>query len=154
MSAPLVVGLGHPDRGDDAVGWWVAREVQRRRPELCVRTLIDPLPLLDVLPAHDVVVLVDAALTPDEPGSVRVVDATEHLPDVAGRCASSHGVSLGMVLDLGRASGPMPQRLVVVAVGAGRFTLGEPPQARVAAAVVPAADAVLRTLDGAERSAG
>lgn len=154
MSAALVVGLGHPDRGDDAIGWWVAREVERRRPDLCVRTLLDPLPLLDLLPAHDAVVLVDAALMPDEPGSLRVVDATAHLPDVAGRCASSHGVSLGMVLDLGRASGPMPQRLTVVAVGAGRFTLGEPPQARVAAAVGPAVDAVLRTLDGECGSAG
>ncbi|MGA8248276.1 MAG: hypothetical protein WB797_15335, partial [Nocardioides sp.] len=57
----LVVGLGQPDRGDDAVGPEVARAVATRGlPGVRVLEREDPADLLDTWRGHDLVVLVDA----------------------------------------------------------------------------------------------
>ncbi len=140
----LVVGLGHPDRGDDAVGSLVAAHLQiDPLPGVHVRALKDPAGLTDLWGGYDLVVVVDAALAPGPPGEVRVVDASARpLPaDVAG-ALSSHGLDLPAVVETARLLGALPRQLVVVAVTGTEFGLGEPPTPPVQGAVDAAAQRV------------
>lgn len=57
----LVIGLGNPQRGDDGVGWWLARRARRLQPAPQVRLLHQPTPELAAeLAAARRVLFVDA----------------------------------------------------------------------------------------------
>ena len=144
----LVIGLGNPDRGDDAVGVQVARRVAAERLDVRVLELDDPSEALEAWAAADTVVIADAVTSGGDPGDIHVVDAVERtLP--AGRWAAggTHALGLAAVVELGRALGRLPRRLVLVGVEAGRFDHGTPMSDAVAAAVPGAAIAVLAAID-------
>lgn len=144
MRDTLVVGLGHPDRGDDAIGGLVAAEVARRRPDLDVRSMADPSSLIDLIGDHRCVVVVDAAWLPERLGDVEVFDVSEQpLPELVAGAPSTHGLSLATVLGLCREAGTLPETLAVVAIGGGSWQVGASPQPKVAAALEPAARTVL-----------
>jgi hydrogenase maturation protease len=145
VSVPLVVGVGHPDRGDDAVGLLVAEAVGAARPDLDVRLLTDPLALVDLLSGCDLAVVVDAATTGSRTGTVHVFDATDSpLPGQrSSATASSHGLSPGDAIELARAMGQLPARLVVVAIEVDAVELGQAPQPLVLAAAGEATARVL-----------
>ena len=67
---PLVVGLGSVDRGDDAVGVLVVRQVADV-PGADVIEVSDPSRLVDLGAGRDVMVLVDAVSSGSAPGTVR-----------------------------------------------------------------------------------
>ena len=147
----LVIGLGNPDRGDDAVGVEVAREVAAERLGVNVLEFDDPSEALDAWDPEDTVILTDAIRSGGVPGDIHVIDAVaQTLP--AGRWAAggTHALGLGAVVELGRALGILPRRLVVVGVEARRFDDGAPLSDAVAAAVPAAAAAVLAAIDDGE----
>lgn len=152
MSAPLVIGVGHPDRGDDAIGPLVIDAVHAARPDLDVARLADPLALIDVVDGRDLAVVVDGAVTGSALGAVRVFEAGESpLPSrPAFPTTSSHGLSLSDAIELARAVGALPSRLAVVTVEVGSVTLGEPAQQSVLAAVARAATEVVSLLERAD----
>jgi len=108
--------LGRPDRGDDGVGPAVAE----RLTDLPVRYVEDPTRLVDILPGHGTVAVVDAVVSGAEPGTVLVVDVTRR-PLAATWTTSSHTVGLAAGLELVRTLGAMPERLLVVGVEAATF---------------------------------
>lgn len=72
-----VLGLGHPDRADDAVGPLVARALRRRLarcPELDLRILPgnDPAELLDLDPQVRLLIVVDAIRVRARPGTLLI----------------------------------------------------------------------------------
>ena len=149
--ATLVVGLGHPDRGDDGVGKAVAEAVASRLPEGSAVSVLeheDPLGLLDLWEGHDHVVVVDAVVTGEPAGTVHRVDVgATALPLPAGTHrregrAGTHGLGLAGVAELGRALHRLPARVVVVGVEAARLDVGTGLSAPVAAAVEAAAGLV------------
>ena len=139
MGAPpvLVIGMGHPDRGDDAVGRVVAD-----------RLLRDPLPgvkvvatdgeagkLLDLFDEADHVIIVDAGLSGAKPGTIHRLDAvTASLP------RPMFAIGLVESIELARTLGTLPRRCVVFAVEGERFDLG----AGLSAPVAEAVDALVR----------
>ncbi|GAA1148491.1 hydrogenase maturation protease [Nocardioides aquiterrae] len=135
MTGPLVIGLGAPDRGDDAVGAAVAGAVATRLAGIAVVAHEDPTGLLDVWAGHSPVVVVDAVRTGAPPGTVhRLETGTADRPIRAGH-GSTHALGLAEVVELARALGRLPERLVVVGVEADRFDHGAPLSPAVAAAV-------------------
>lgn len=144
----LVVGLGHPDRGDDAVGPLVALVLEADGlPGVRVRRIAEPAALTALWEGYPTVVVVDAAVGSGEPGDVAVYDATAApLPAAAARPVSSHGLDLVTVVETARLLGGLPQRLLLVAITGSRVALGEPPQPRVRAAVPAAAERVRELL--------
>jgi hydrogenase maturation protease len=112
-------------------------------PGVQVRHLREPAGLTDLWDGYRLVVVVDAALAPGQPGQVREYDlSAAPLPaDVAG-ALSSHGLDLPAVVETARLLDALPPRLVVVAVTATQFGLGKPPVPAVRAAVDVAADRV------------
>ncbi len=143
----LVIGLGNPDRGDDAVGVHVARRVAAER-DIRVLELDDPSQALDAWAAADTVVVADAVSSGGEPGDIHVIDALARtLPTGSWASGGTHALGLAAVVELGRALGRLPRRLVLVGVEAAGFDHGAPLSAAVAAAVPDATRAVLAAID-------
>ncbi len=145
----LVLGLGNPLLGDDAVGLKVAALVRER---LGKDSGVDVeeeasggLRLMERMNGYDRAVLVDAAVTGRAPGTIRRL-TPDDLP--TQRTAAAHGIDLTRALMLGRQLGyPMPSEVRIVAIEAEsvlEFRDGMTPA--VAAAVEPAVAAVLEEL--------
>jgi hydrogenase maturation protease len=145
----LVLGLGNPLLGDDAVGLEVAARVRERlqgAPGVDVEEeAAGGLRLMERMTGYDRVVLVDAAVTGGAPGTVRLL-TPDDLP--TRRTAAAHGIDLVRALALGHELGsPMPSEVRIVAIEAEtvlEFRQGLTPA--VAAAVEPAVAAVLEAL--------
>lgn len=152
-SQPLVVGLGSPDRGDDAVGPAVARRVAALGlGGTSVLELEDPTSLIDLWTGHHVVIVVDAVCSNQAPGTLVILElgeATDPLPEAAWATAGrggSHDFGLAAAVELGRALHRLPERLVLVGIEAAGFVHGTPLSAPVADAVVRGTEAVIGTL--------
>lgn len=125
-AAPTVVlGLGNPILGDDAVGWRVAEAVAgalgagHGLVEVdCVA--LGGLALMERLVGYHRAVLVDAVVTGHHPPGTVLCFPLEALPDPgAGHTTSAHDTSLAHALALGRSLGaPLPATVTVVAVEA------------------------------------
>jgi hydrogenase maturation protease len=145
----LVLGLGNPLLGDDAVGLKVAALVRERldgRPGVDVgEEEAGGLRLMERMTGYDRAVLVDAAVTGGTPGEIRRL-SPEDLP--TQRTAAAHGIDLPRALALGRQLGyPMPADVRVVAIEAASvLEFREDMTPAVAAAVEPAVEAVLEEL--------
>jgi hydrogenase maturation protease len=143
-----VVGLGHPDCGDDAVGPLVVAALQQV-PDLAADTLhrLEPSGLIDLISGRPLVVVVDAAVSPAPAGTVRLDDVTDvPLPPAAGRPVSTHGLDLAQTVQMARLLGVLPTRLVLVTVAGSCLDLGSPAQPAVLAAVDEAFAQVLGLL--------
>lgn len=146
----LVIGLGNPDRGDDAVGVEVAREVAAERLDVSVLEFDDPSEALDAWDVGDAVVVTDAIRSGGHPGELHVVDAVAHkLPAGRWSTGGTHALGLAAVVELARALGQLPRSLVVVGVEARAFGHGTPMSDPVAAAVPAATAAVMAAIDAA-----
>jgi hydrogenase maturation protease len=118
----VVLGLGNPVRGDDAVGLRVAEAVQRcldeaPLPGVTVLTSTRAgLELIDLLAGADHAVLIDAYESPDAvPGRIRRLT----LDDVAGapRLVSGHDITVAGAFMLAKVSGvPMPGAVDIYAI--------------------------------------
>jgi hydrogenase maturation protease len=144
----LVIGLGNPDRGDDAVGVEIARQVAADRPDLSVLEFDDPSEALDAWDPEDTVVVTDAIMSGGHLGDIHVVDAVnQKLPTGRWCSGGTHALGLAAVVELARALGQLPRRLVVVGVEAKHFAHGAPLSAAVASAVPEAVAAVHAAID-------
>jgi len=141
MSAPqrrLVIGIGNEDRGDDAIGPVVARRLRDRVPD-GVGVLErdgEATRLLELLAAADEAYLVDAAVAGAAPGTIRRLDPIDVPLPRTLFAVSSHGLGLAEAIELARALGSLPRRLVVYAIEGADFAPGAPLSPAVAAAAV------------------
>lgn len=149
MTRPvLVIGIGNPDRGDDAVGVHVARQVAAERLDILALEFDDPSEALDAWTAEDTVVLADAISSGGRPGDIHVVDVRQQrLPAGNWSAGGSHALGLAAVVELARSLDLLPRRLVVVGVEAARFDHGAEMSEAVGAAVPAAAVRVLAMID-------
>ena len=144
-----VIAVGNPLRADDGAGVEVVRRLAGRvPPEVRLIELGgEPAELLDAWNELGTAVLVDAVRTGGEPGTVHSFDAsTEPLPARTGS-ASTHGLGLAEALELGRALGRLPARVVVVGIEADDRTMGGELSRPVQDAIEDAAETVLAELE-------
>lgn len=163
--ATLVVGLGNPILGDDGVGWRVVQRLAARLadddrardeagPIELDQVAVGGLSLMERLVGYERVVLVDAILGADPPGTVSVTSLADTACRRASHLDSAHDVPLTDALVVGRTLGArLPDDITVIGISVGRVDLfGEALTPEVEAAVEPATDAVLGAL--ARRPAG
>ena len=138
--------LGSRFRGDDAVGPLVADRL--RGAGACVLECDDePTRLLDAWAGLDLVVIVDAVSSGAVPGTVHRVDPGDGpLPGDLG-LASTHAFSVSDALELGRALGRAPHRVIVIGVEGAAFGMGDTVTAEVEAALDGVAESVLAELE-------
>lgn len=145
----VVIGVGSEYRRDDGVGLVVADRLRT-----CVPPGVDvvgceqePSRLLDAWQGAEAAFVVDAAGSGAEPGTLHRFDASEGaIPERIFR-TSTHAFGVGEAVELARALGKLPRRVLVYGVEGGEFSAGEGLTAAVAAAVEPIARAVLDDLE-------
>lgn len=141
-----VACLGNRFRGDDAVGLAVAEGIRAAggAVEECED---EPIRLLDGWEDLDLLVLVDAVRSGSSPGTVHRVDASARaLPDDL-TLTSSHAFGISQTLELARALGKLPARVVLYGIEGGHFGAGAGLTPSVAAAVPNVVAAVVRELE-------
>jgi hydrogenase maturation protease len=159
--AVLVVGLGNPLLGDDAVGWRVVEELERRLasagppPEAAGREIetdvlaVGGIGLMERLVGAQRAILVDAIETGAAPaGTVGCRRLTEIPIRAATHLDGAHDTPLPVAIAAGRALGAeIPDDILVVAIEAHRTDVFSaeltPP---VAAAVPQAVQAILTSI--------
>lgn len=146
----LILGLGNPWRRDDGAGREVARRLEGRiagKAEVRVAAG-EAAEILAAWEGFDAVILVDAAAGP-RAGRVHRLDAlAAPLPAGLGGL-SSHGPGAAEAVELARALGRLPGRLVVYAVEGRDFGLGEGLTPAVERGVEEVVERVLGEVGGA-----
>ena len=136
----LVLAVGNPSRGDDAIGSAIAARLEAAAlpgVEVICEFQLQVENALD-LEGRDLVVFVDAGMDTPAPFELR-----EARPD-ADFVHTTHALSPGAVLaTLERISGVGPGRAVVLCVRGERFELGEPLSSAAAGHVEAAWPALL-----------
>ncbi len=91
--------------------------------------------------------VIDAAVSGASPGTVHRLEAgAQALPKDLARC-SSHGLGLAEAVELGKALGRLPERLVIFAVEAATLEQGAAMSPQVAAAADEIASRVEAEMD-------
>jgi hydrogenase maturation protease len=86
----------------------------------------EPTRLLELWDGLDTLVVVDAVSTGVAAGTLVRVDVGSAPLPRAIRLASTHALSVGEALELGRALGRAPRRVVVLGVEGAAFGMGDP----------------------------
>lgn len=152
-SAPdsrLVIGVGHAERQDDAVGPHVAEALQRRGLPAVVHAG-DGAGLLDLWDSQETCLVIDAIADPAAPG--RILTFTDFDAPAFARTGfvhSTHRLGLPEAVALGRTLGRMPGRLVVIGITGTAFGFGS----QLSPAVASAAEHLIDGLATAEEPLG
>jgi hydrogenase maturation protease len=125
----VVIGIGNALRGDDAAGVAVA---DRLGGIACDE---EPSRLIEAWEGADAAILIDTVVSGAPPGTLHRFDASaEAIPARALR-SSTHAIGLAETIELARALGRLPQRVVVHGIEGANFDAGAPLSPEVAAAV-------------------
>jgi len=147
-SGTLIIGLGNQYRRDDAVGLIVARRLKQRAPEH-VRVLEESsegAALMESWKDADAVILIDAVHSGAEPGIFRRLDAhRQPIPTEFSHC-STHTFSVAEAIELARALGQLPPRLIVYGIEGKIFEAGLGLSPEVEKAVQKVVECVLADL--------
>jgi len=136
---PLVIGVGNPDRGDDGLGALIASKLAQLSNARVIVRRADLLVLIDDWVDDDSVVLIDAAAGSSRPGTIHRFDlATSSLPPNLS-ASSTHAFGLAEAVELARALGRLPKRIILYAVEGIDFEPGAPMTAQAARAADRAA---------------
>jgi hydrogenase maturation protease len=144
----VVIGVGNDYRGDDGAALAVVRRLESEVPaDVTVRAFEqEPTRLIDAWDGAESAVVVDAVASGAEPGTFHRFDASaEPIPARVFR-SSTHAFGVGEAIELARALGKLPGRVVVYGIEGASFAAGEGLSPAVAEAVEPAAAAVLEEL--------
>jgi len=137
----LVIGLGNPNRGDDAAGLEVTsrlRHVEVRR------SVTGSFELIDEWHGFDEVVIVDATISGVAAGSIQRFDAIAN-PLPGDTFVSTHVIGIAETVEMARQLGRLPKHLEVYGIEAGTLSEGISLSPLVAEAV----DQVVEELDHA-----
>jgi hydrogenase maturation protease len=138
----IVIGVGNQSRGDDGVGLEVARRV-RSRGSFQIPT--GSYELMDVWEGADDVIVVDAARSGSLAGTVHRFDAHDESLPGGILSTSTHSIGVADAIEMARALGRLPERIVVYGIEVSDVT----PGAALTASVEQAVEAVVREIDGA-----
>ena len=152
----IVIGIGNPDRGDDAAGPAVARSLRdgvtaapdlgggAARPLPAVRPVImehhgEATALILEMTAAEQLFLIDACVSGAPPGTIHRFDVSSVPMPALASGYSTHGFGLAAAVELARAVGRLPRLSVVYAIEGASFDRGaalSPLVANAAAEVV------------------
>lgn len=141
MTWPLIVGLGS-HHGDDQAGWLVLDRLRERGyPATRLARLQHPADLLDVIDAESSVMICDACVGGDSPGTIRSLCwPTDKM--VYQRPAGSHDLSLADVMELGQRLGSLPERVQIWTVQTVSWSAGSKPSLEVQSAAARVAETI------------
>ncbi len=150
--AVVVIGVGNPDRGDDGVGPEVLARLAGRVPggvRLMRLAGADPAEIMEAWSGSAGAIVVDAMVSGVAPGTITRFDAVAGPLPAGVRLASTHVLGAETAVEMARALGRLPGRLVVYGVEGESFTAGSGLSPVVVAALPVAAERILEEVRGA-----
>jgi hydrogenase maturation protease len=127
-SGVLVIGVGNENRGDDAVGLTVSRQLREKLPHdaMVAEETGDGARLMELWKGFDVVVLIDAVKSGAGPGTIHMFEAHKSpLPTALLREEySTHAFGIPQAIELARAMNQLPRRLLVYGIEGECFDEG------------------------------
>ncbi|HEX9090186.1 MAG TPA: hydrogenase maturation protease [Anaerolineales bacterium] len=151
-----LIGIGQSLRGDDAAGlaavrlWQEKYQLPESHPDLQVELAELPgVGLLSLLEGCRFAILVDAVRSDAKAGTIHIL-RREQLESFQAGAASAHGWGVAETLELGQQLMPtaMPDKLIVIGIEAGEFSLGEPLSQEVEAVLPEVAQLIEQLLRG------
>lgn len=134
----IIVGIGHPMRGDDSIGPKIIDLLSEDVTNLfkTQKCLGDMVEILDIFSNHEQVVLVDAIFTQDnEPGTCYRLQQDE-ITNIIGQCrVSTHAFDLSQTLEMAKQLNMLPKSLIIYGIEAQDFTHGATLSPKVAKAI-------------------
>jgi hydrogenase maturation protease len=118
----LVIGIGNPDRGDDAAGIEVARRLRSTESSQQVNGSFE---LMDIWAEADEVIVVDAARCGAPPGTIHSIMADKEPVPVGLLSTSTHSVGVAETVELARSLRRLPSRLLIYGIEVAEVGLGE-----------------------------
>ncbi len=144
----MAIGVGNVYRGDDGVGVAVAERL-REEPGLEVAVVEqEPTRLLDAWAGADLALVIDAVSTGGAAGTVHRFDASSRPIPAGVFRGSTHAFGVAETIELARALGRLPARVIVYGVEGEDFAAGESLSDAVAGAIEP----LVRTIAADARS--
>lgn len=127
MPERLILGVGHPHRGDDAAGLEVVRRLQARDlgPTRVAAVWGEATEILEAWRGFDSVTVVDATSGAGPAGAIVRLDADSVRLRAGELRASSHGLGVPEAVALARQLGRLPPHLVIYGIEGRRFGVGE-----------------------------
>jgi hydrogenase 3 maturation protease len=128
----VVIGLGHPLKGDDYVGSLIAKDLRKRIKSSAGVLIVDaedsPENVINVLNDNNpgLVVLIDAVEAGLEPGSIKLIDLSETTYPFFG----SHSMPVRVLFEMG----PEIPKTVLLGIQPSSYEIGEPLSREVAQA--------------------
>ncbi len=124
----IVIGVGNALRGDDAAGVEVVERLRDRVPPGVVVAACDEEPsrLIEAWAGADAVVLVDTVASGARVGTLHRFDAGETPIPARVLRSSTHAIGLAETIELARALGKLPPRVVVYGIEGASFAAGAP----------------------------
>ena len=136
MNGTLVIGIGNPTRGDDAVGREVVNRLRGVSSAIAVREeAAEAAALMEAWQGWDRVILVDAAAADAAPGTVRRFEAHRRPLPASLFKGTKQGAGVDRAIELSRALGLLPKSLVVFTVQAQDLAAGHGLSPAVTAAI-------------------
>jgi len=141
----LVIGIGNPDRGDDAAGLIVARQIRNEAPNVdrVLEHTGDGTGLIELWERATLTIVIDVMCSGAVPGTIERFDATLHSVPAAVFHNSTHTFGLHEAIELSRALQRLPRQLVVYGIEGRDFAMGADPSPAVKSAM---GQVVLRVL--------
>lgn len=125
-TSTLIIGIGNDFRGDDDAGLLAARALTARH--LPGVTVIersgDGAALMQAWDGATAVILIDAVQAGGQPGTIYRIDASRETVPVDAFSASSHLLGVGAAVEMARALGELPPRLIVYGIEGSSFEMG------------------------------
>jgi hydrogenase maturation protease len=142
-----VIGCGFPDRGDDEAGLLVARRLQQlgwdaREQSGEVAALLSAFE--EAGREQRTVILADAVRSGAPPGTVLRWDAGRKPLPRQSFHRSVHGLGVAEAVELAKALGKLPARLLIYGIEGAEFEAGTNPSAAVLAGVEEAVCRILK----------
>ena len=147
----LLLGIGNRFRGDDGVGPYVVRQINRKKfDSLVARELSgDFTNIIDSLKDYQELIVVDASIAGQSPGNYQVINySKEGLPTDWAQ-SSTHGLGIAEGLQMASILGVLPEKVTIYAVEAGNFDPGN----QLSAEVLKAANTVITEIENQRQKA-
>jgi hydrogenase maturation protease len=123
----LVVGVGNPYRGDDAVGLFIARQIRDLAPRNVEvhENFGEVSGLIELFGNAEAVIIVDAVSSGCKPGEVFRFDAVSGKIPVDYFRFSTHAFGIAEAVELARTLGLLPPKVIVYGIEGKTFSIGE-----------------------------
>lgn len=123
MTRSVVIGVGNPNRSDDAIGL----ELVKAMPDLSgidvKESYGEASALMELWQGYDVVYLIDAIQFVSEIGKIHTFDVSEKpLPEKSLVC-STHIFGVQQAIELARAMKKLPDKFIVIGIEGKKFTM-------------------------------